>query len=72
MVVMQANCSPLPAQFVTGVCVGQSELLELLIGGRLTEGGLIGAGVGMAVGGAHNLALKSDGTLWAWGENIYC
>jgi len=25
----------------------------------------------VAVGGHHNLAIKSDGTLWGWGENIY-
>jgi alpha-tubulin suppressor-like RCC1 family protein len=23
----------------------------------------------IAVGGFHNLALKTDGTLWGWGEN---
>ena len=27
--------------------------------------------VSIAVGWHHNLALKSDGTLWGWGENIY-
>ena len=26
--------------------------------------------VDLAAGGGHNLAVKSDGTLWAWGENI--
>src|SRR5262249_23706311 len=25
----------------------------------------------IAVGSAHNLALKADGAIWAWGENIY-
>jgi alpha-tubulin suppressor-like RCC1 family protein len=27
--------------------------------------------VSVAVGGFHNLALKSNGTLWAWGSNIH-
>lgn len=27
--------------------------------------------VNIAVGGSTTLALKSDGTLWAWGENLY-
>ena len=27
--------------------------------------------VGIAVGDSQNLAIKSDGTLWAWGENLY-
>jgi len=27
--------------------------------------------ISIAVGSHHNLALKSDGTLWGWGENIY-
>lgn len=26
--------------------------------------------VSIAAGSSHNLAIKSDGTLWAWGENI--
>lgn len=27
--------------------------------------------VSISTSDAHNLAIKSDGTLWAWGENIY-
>ena len=25
----------------------------------------------MAAGGVHTMAIKEDGTLWAWGVNIY-
>lgn len=28
--------------------------------------------VSIAVGDSQNLAVKSDGTLWGWGENLYC
>ena len=27
--------------------------------------------ISLAVGAAHNLAIKSDGTLWGWGQNLY-
>src|SRR6185369_13117729 len=27
--------------------------------------------VSIAVGMQHNLAIKSDGTIWGWGQNIY-
>jgi len=30
-----------------------------------------GTYVRVAAGGAHNLALKADGSLWAWGDNRY-
>ena len=32
--------------------------------------GLTGV-IAIAVGGNHSLALKSDGTVWAWGFNQY-
>src|ERR1035437_10312399 len=27
--------------------------------------------ISISAGGVHNLAIRVDGTLWAWGENIY-
>ena len=33
--------------------------------------GLDGVVVALAAGGHHSLALKSDGTVWTWGDNAY-
>jgi alpha-tubulin suppressor-like RCC1 family protein len=38
--------------------------------GPMQAGGLSGVAK-IAAGTTHNLALKTDGTLWAWGENSY-
>ena len=27
--------------------------------------------IAVADGGYHSLAVKSDGTVWAWGDNVY-
>jgi hypothetical protein len=33
--------------------------------------GYLGSVVAIRCGGSHSLALKSDGTVWAWGYNLY-
>src|SRR5262249_137385 len=33
--------------------------------------GIILIAAGSSLGSAHNLALKNDGTLWAWGGNLF-
>jgi alpha-tubulin suppressor-like RCC1 family protein len=30
-----------------------------------------GSGSGIAAGKRHSLAVKNDGTVWAWGSNFY-
>jgi uncharacterized protein (TIGR03437 family) len=39
------------------------------LAGPIKVSGLTGVFVAIAAGGAHSLALKSDGTVWAWGLN---
>src|SRR5258708_88843 len=51
---------------LTGTCQIHSNPCDLPV----TVSGLSGV-VAIAAGGSHVLALKGDGTLWAWGDNSY-
>ena len=37
---------------------------------RVQVSGLSGVVVAIAAGGSHSLAVRSDGTVWAWGSNV--
>ena len=52
-----------------------SEPLPVLVGSgysQVSAGGITGVeGIALPFGNTHTLALKTDGTLWAWGQNTY-
>lgn len=52
-----------------------SEPLPVLVGAgysQVSAGGITGVeGIALPFGNTHTLALKTDGTLWAWGQNTY-
>ena len=51
------------AMLVRGILA--AGILFLLVGGTATAAGV----VGIAAGAGHMVALKNDGTVWAWGSN---
>lgn len=52
-----------------------SEPLPVLVGAgysQVSAGGITGVeGIALPIGNTHTFALKTDGTLWAWGQNTY-
>jgi len=71
----------IPATGVKGTCTGSNTIVivaqpnEVATGGTAWEVDTLDGGTGQtlakfAAGTNHSIAIKTDGTLWAWGENF--